>query len=464
MSLHSVDVDQFDEDGRPVSPDGERHRGQLRMAYRLARSHRDRLLFVRGIGWMVYDGKRWSEDERGAAKRAVLSVLRDALADSLHDPTLRADVTKCETDAGVLGVLGLASALEEFAATIDDLDADPHLLNCANGTLDLRTGQLREHDARDRLTKVTRAAYDETAAGSTWSTFLASVLPDESEREYLRRVIGQALYGRVREHLLPILIGTGANGKSTAMNALGYALGDYVAVIDPALLMAHDRGRGSANPELMELLGVRLVIGSETEEGRKLDEAVMKRLTGGDPITARPLYQKPVTWAPSHQLIYVTNHLPSVKGNDPATWRRVRVIPFDVTVPPEARDLRLGERLELAADEVLLWAVAGYLDYLDHGMAEPSSVMRATDAYKAESDDVARFITDACTVGAQVAATTRELYAAWQRWAVSDGAEPLTEKALGKELDRLGYEARRTKKGMTRDSIAPLETGGGEGW
>lgn len=467
-ALESVSADEFDEYGRRVSGSGEQHSGQVRLAYRLARSHVARLLFVRGIGWHHYDGTRWAEDDRGYAERAVLNVLSDALAESVTDKVLRADVAKCESDSGIQGVLGVASRLVEFAATVADLDADPALLNCANGTLDLRTMELRAHDPADRITKVTKAAYDPAADPRVWAEFLASVLPDEPERGYLQRVVGQALHGRVTEHLLPVLIGSGANGKSTLYGAVLAALGDYGTVIDPALLMSHDRGRGSGGPELMQLLGARLVVGSETEEGRKLDEPTMKRLTGGDRLTARRLYRDPVVWTPSHSLVYVSNSLPVVRGNDPAVWRRVRVVPFEVVVPPEQRDVDLPERLLLHADAVLAWAVAGYADWRAGGMQEPPTVLRATDAYQAESDAVRRFVAEGCHVAVTATATTRELYAAWQRWAVADGAEALSEKAFGKELDRLGHPARRTKRGATRSGLMPLSDGldgaGGDAW
>lgn len=394
------EVDPGPEDNPTLEADkGAVHRGQVRMAYRLAASHATTLMHVHGIGWHVWDGTRWAEDHKGAAQRAVLEVLRQAHSESFDDKDLRTDVRRCESSSGVAGVLSLASALETFAATVDDLDADPHLLNCANGTLDLRTRTLRPHDPRDRLTKVTTGAYDPEASSEVWETFLGRVLPDDDVREYLRRVIGQAIYGAVREHLFPVLIGTGANGKGTAYGAITNALGDYATIINPELLMARDRG-GIGGPELMTLLGARLIVGSETEDGRRLDEATMKRLTGGDELTARNLYQSPIKWRPSHQLVYVTNALPKVKGNDPAVWRRIRVVPFAVTVPPEERDATLPEQLQLHADAILGWAVRGWFDYEDNeGMHEPSSVVRATYEYQSESDDVARFIAERCELG-----------------------------------------------------------------
>lgn len=447
-------ADTFDETtiSDSLTAEGEKHRGQARMAYRLAAAYRSKLMYVRGIGWHVWDGQRWAEDEKDTAKNAVLDVLRTALAESLDSQDLRTDVRKCESSAGVNGVLDLASALPALRASIRDLDADPYLLNCANGTLDLRTRQLRPHSPTDRITRVTRGAYDQTADRNAWDGFLSSVLPDAEERAYLQRVIGQCAYGRVREHLFPVLTGSGSNGKGTAYGAITNALGDYATIINPELLMSSDRGGGG--PEMMTLLGARLVVGSETEEGRLLDAATMKRLTGGDELTARRLYQEPVKWSPTHQLVYVTNHLPKVKGNDPAVWRRIRVIPFDVVVSDAQRDQTLPERLELSADAILTWAVEGWYAYEDlGGMNEPDSVRQATDNYQTESDAVKRFIQAECITGPYVHVRTRDLYNAWTFWATAEGADPLKETPFAKELDRLGYEARRTSAGMVRAGI-----------
>lgn len=444
------------------------HHGQARMAYRLAAAYAAELMFVHGIGWHVYDGTRWVEDRTGSAKRAVLAVIRTAYEDSFSDRELLNDVRKSESAAGINGVLDLASALEEFAFTVDQLDPDPYLLNTANGVLDLRTRVLRPHDPRDRMSKVTRGAYHPDADMSVWTGFLEQVMPEAAERSYLQRVVGQSVHGTVREHLFPVLIGTGANGKGTAYGAITNALGDYAVIVNPDLLMVRDRG-GVGGPEMMTLLNARLVVGSETEEGRKLDEAVMKRLTGGDEITARRLYQEPVSWRPSHQLVYVTNALPVVKGNDPAVWRRIRVIPFDVVVPVEHRDPLLPETLMLHADAVLTWAIQGFYDYEDNGgMREPASVMHATEGYRTDSDPVARFVAEECEQSPHVHATTRQLHGLWSGWASRDGAEPLSEKAFSAELERLGFEARRTKHGKTWTGLRPLpdtsEMGGGDGW
>jgi putative DNA primase/helicase len=432
--------------------------GQLRMAHRLAAGHGHRLMFVHSVGWHYWTGTHWAEDDRGHADRAVVEVLRSALSDSYGDQKLRSDVAKCETANGFAGVLKLAESLEVFATTVSDLDSDPWLLNCANGTLDLRSRTVRPHDPADRITKVCRGAYKPGARSEEWDAFLAKVLPDEAERAYLQRVVGQALLGKVEEHLFPILTGTGANGKGTAYGAIGHAVGAYGIVVDPELLMVKDYG-GGGTTEMLDLRGARIAFASETGERRKLDEALMKRLAGGDKLRGRRLYRNPVEWEPTHQLIYITNHLPTVKGDDPATWRRIQVIPFDVTIPEAERDGTLGDRLQLAADEILAWAVEGYFDYRDNGMQTPESVRAATEAYQVQSDAVRRFVEEACMTSPAAATRTSELYAAWQKWAQSEDVEPMSDKAFGKELDRLGFPAKKTKYGAMRAGITDLETG-----
>ena len=434
------------------SVSSEEHSGQMRMAHRLAESHRDKLLYVHGIGWHFWDGRRWAVDDVGAAKRAVMEVLKTALSESLNDKELRSDVRKCESASGITGVLSIAEAMTTFAATVRDMDADSSLLNVDNGTLDLRTMELRPHVPADRLTKVTRAGYRVTDDGD-WQQFLATVLPDAKVRAYVQRQLGVALLGEVVEHVLPIWTGTGANGKSTAIGALSWALGDYASTAEPELLLhrhgAHPTGE-------MDLMGRRLIVVTETDEGRRFAESTMKRLTGGDTIRARRMRQDFVEFIPSHTTVLVTNHLPQVSGDDPAVWRRIRVVPFDVVIPAKDRDGTLPQRLARCADEVLSWCVQGWQQYQQIGLDEPDAVLTRTDEYKADSDAVGRFISDECVVSAAPhKATTSTLFTAWERWRASEGVEEMTMKAFGKALDRHGYPVTgRTQAGRWRSGIA----------
>src|SRR5450759_1110345 len=260
------------------------HRGQTRMAYRLAKKFTGKLLYAPLIGWHFWNGKRWVVDEEaGAAHQAVLRTLLKALHDSLGDSDLRDDVRRCESASAQQGVLTIASKLDEFKVSPGDLDADPYLLNVANGTLDLHTMTLRPHDPADRITKITRGAFrPNDSGGATWLNFLDEMLPDTSVREFVQRLIGVSLLGKVVEHILPIWTGTGANGKGTTYKALVHCLGDYAAIAEPDLFMARE---GAHPTGQMALFGRRLVVVSESDKGRRPNSAIW-----------------PVGWAPSRAM------------------------------------------------------------------------------------------------------------------------------------------------------------------
>ena len=414
------------------------HRGQALFAYRLAERCADELMFVHGIGWHHYDGTRWIEDQRGYARRAVLHELKRALSKTLGDNDLRRDVAKCESAAGVLGVLTLAAALEEFAFTVEDLDPDPYLLNCANGTLDLRTMQLHPHDPADRITKVTRAAYRPDSDAATWKRFLGSSLPDAEVRSFLQRYVGIGLAGRVLEHKLCILTGAGRNGKGVFYGAVGHAFGDYAMVAEPDLFMHREHAHPTGE---MDLLGRRWVVVSESDQGRRLAEATVKRLTGGDRIKARRMRMDYVEFPASHTAALVTNHLPKVSGDDPALWSRLLVVPFDVVIPADERDPELPQQLEAEADAILTWAVAGWQEYQRAGLAAPAAVTAATESYQAGADAVGRFIEECCIPGPKF--VFGNVHERWSGWAHSEGQPAMGKPEFRAALETRGYTIRR---------------------
>ncbi len=423
----------------PAEREGDTH-GQVRIAYRLAREHRGRILHVHGLGWHTWDGTRWVEDQRGAATRAVLDTLRIALAESLTDKDLRADVRRCESASGVRGVLDIAAALPAFACTIADLDADPYLLNVANGTYDLSNHALRPHNPADRITKVCAAAWDPDATGPAWARFLATSLPDTDVRGFLQRYVGHALVGTVLEHHLAILTGAGRNGKGVFYGAVAHALGDYAVSAEPDLFMHRDGAHPTGE---MDLRGARWVVVSESDRGRRLAEATVKRLTGGDRIRARRMRQDFVEFPASHTAALVTNHLPKVSGDDPALWSRLRVVPFDVVVPEDQRDPHLPEKLQLEADAVLAWAIDGWSEYRTGGLADPDAVTRATSDYQTASDAVARFLAERCFTSGAVSVKFADLYAEWVKWQTDEGADPMSRRAFGDALDKTGHASVR---------------------
>jgi putative DNA primase/helicase len=434
------------------------HSAHLGMAVKLAEQFVDQLLFVEKVGWHRWDGTRWARGAASHARRAVHTVIkRDrAAVDQLTLSTkernkLLAQIERFETAGAITGILTEAAVLQTFWADVKDLDADPWLLNCANGTVDLHTLALRGHDPADRITKVTAAAYRPDVIGEVWQEFLERVLPDIEVRAYLQRILGLSLLGEVNgdKQIAPVLNGTGANGKTTAIEAVTFALGDYGHTAEPTLLMAKN---GETHPTgTADLLGRRLVSTAETEQRRRFDIALLKRLTGGDTLKARFMRQDFFEFEPSHLLVMSTNHLPRIDDDTVAVWRRLRVIPFTVEIPETDWDDELKDKLRAEADAVLSWVIGGWRDYRDRGVATPEAVRAATGEYKAESDSVGRFIEDECfTGGAQSAARTQVLYARWEKWAAKDGCLPLSRIAFGRALDAKGFPAEKTHDRLRR--------------
>ena len=270
-------------------------------------------------------------------------------------------------------------------------------------------------------------------------------------RRYFQVFVGVALHGRVLEQAFTIATGTGANGKSVAYEAILNALGDYAHTTDAALFMRAKRNADAPSPALYSLRGKRFVAVSETERDAPLAAAIVKSLTGGDQITARPLYGDPVTFEATHTPLMITNHLPRVDGTDPALWRRLRVIPFDVVVPEEERDPRLGEKLatQEEADAIISWAMEGWEYYREHGrMPEAEAVTSATEDYKRESDTVARFVDERCVRHRTAWVSLADAYAAYQEWAQDNGEEPLSKRRFSAQLEGTGCKKVRRRAGF----------------
>jgi putative DNA primase/helicase len=454
----------LDEAGVPGGPKAssinrEMHRGQLRMAERFAKQHGGRLMHAHGLGWHVWDSNRWVLDKDRAAMRAAVATVKAALAeiptlDSREDrDDLYADVRKCESASGLEGMMRIASSLKPIAVSPDVLDATPHLFNTPSGTLDLRTGEQRRHDPNDMLTKVAGCDLDVDARSDLFDRFINEILPDDAShaglQAWVQRIFGYSMLGLVREHVLPIFTGTGQNGKSTLLEAMGKAFGDYAINAEPDLLVS----RGEAHPTgLADLKGARLAVCSETDEGRSLASATMKRLTGGERLRARKMRKDFFEFDPSHVLILCTNHKPKVSGDDPAVWRRIRVVPFDVVVAKP--DRRLPERLAEELPALLAWAYRGYRDYEESGLVLPDVVAERTNKYQVESDPLGRFLQDQTIRASQYHVGARHLFAAWSKWCIAAGEEAGSEVTFADSMAKRGHEKKRTASGQAYRGIA----------
>lgn len=431
------------------------------MAERFIAEHGAQLRYVHGLGWHVWDGSRWLLDEQRVdlayAVRTVktaLQALESMSGDERDD--LYKDIRKSESASGLEGMLKIASALDPISTASKALDADPHKFNTPEGTLDLLEGTVSPCSRADLITKVAGAGLpedgdEEPAGAEEWDAFLRRILPDQEVREFVQRLFGYAMLGKVTEHVMPIFTGTGANGKGTLRDALMAAFGDYAIEVDPAILMESKHERHGAFK--MRLRGARLTFCSETEKGKRFAEATMKRLVGGDPIEANLMHKNPITFDPSHTLIMLTNHLPLVSGDDPAVWRRILVVPFDVVIPESERDSALPDRLKKAAPAVLEWAYAGWLDYQEQGLNPPEIVRIKTEEYKASSDVLGRFLDERTIASPHASVPARELFTAWTSWCHASGEQACSEVEFSKSMTARGMASKRTKVGKVYTGV-----------
>jgi len=423
---------------------------ELGYARRLVAVYGHRLRYVAAWRrWLIWDGHRWAHDATGQSARWMKAIARRLTSDALaitDDKQRQAALNMArrgESSAGISGALTLASTEDTVVITPDQLDADPFLLNCPNGVLDLRTGQLSPHDPVLLLTKMTGAPYSPQAQGQTFAKFLERVQPDPAMRAFLARLLGHALEGRVVSHILPIFHGEGGNGKGTLINhAVLPALGDYADAADAGLLTARTF---DAHPTgVADLCGLRLAVLHETDAGRHLAEGTVKRLTGGDRLKARRMREDFWSFDPSHTFVMLTNHKPIVAGTDEGIWRRLRLVPWDVVIPDQERDEQLGARLASELDAVLAWLVGGYRDWQANGLDEPEQVTTATAAYRQDSDALRRFIDQRCLTGPHFHVGSTELFTAWSKWCADEGEDPGTQTAFATALQNCGFDKRKS--------------------
>jgi putative DNA primase/helicase len=413
-------------------------------AERLVREHGADLRYTTAWGWMVWDGARWKRDETGETMRRAKATIRGMYTASWTLPEeagafLRKHAAKSESAAALKAMITLAASEHPVASAAADFDGDPWLLNTANGTLDLRAGDLRPHHRADLLTRVAPVVYDGQAACPHWRLFLHQIFNGDTDQIlFLQRAIGYALTGSTREQVMFILYGTGANGKSTLLNVLQAVLGDYAQSTPATTLLV--RPDGAATNDLARLAGARFVAATESEEGKRLAEALIKQMTGGDKLVARYLRQEFFEFVPVFKLFFATNHKPVIRGTDLAIWRRIHLIPFSVTIPPEQRDATLTERLIAEAPGILAWAVEGCRMWQARGLAPPASVQAATEGYRSDMDLLAQFLAECCAEGpaGKYEVTHKELYKTYAEWADDAGEKPMSSRAFSQRLQETG--------------------------
>jgi putative DNA primase/helicase len=419
-------------------------------ARRLVAQHGEDLRYVpQWRAWLVWDGVCWRRDEAQRLMALAKATIRTLYIEASAAPDrVSQDLAKhgarSESAARLGAMVSLAQSEPGIPVTPDQLDRDPWKLTVPNGTLDLRTGALGPHGRADLITKLAPVPYEPDARCPTWLAFLDQITQGQRDLiAFLQRAAGYALTGDTREQCLFILYGTGANGKSTFLNTLRAVLGDY-AKQTPTETLLVKRDGGIPN-DLARLHGARFVAAVEAEAGRRLAESLVKQLTGGDRIAARFLYGELFEFTPEFKVFVATNHKPTIRGSDHAIWRRIRLIPFTVTIPPSAQDRALPEKLRAELPGILRWMVEGCLAWQREGLGIPDAVHTATEGYRAEMDVLATFLAECCAVGKGLRVPASELYAAYVGWCGDAGERAMSQRALGAALTERGFTPGRTE-------------------
>ena len=401
--------------------------------------------------FVVFTGKRWEIDHGEVVvtrkvKQFIREMYRTAaeIEDLAARTTLATHAVEFDTERKYSSVIELVKS--EVPIKPDAFDADPMLLNCLNGTVDLRTGERRPHRREDYLTKICPVNFDRDVPLDLWNIVISQALPDQETRDFVQRGIGYSITGYAKEEVLFFPYGPTATCKSTLLAAVQAALGDYAATADFETLLAQvtDHAGGRPKTELARLHGKRLVVSVEVNHGVKLAEGLVKWITGQDVVVARFLYGKEFEFLPSFTLWLAANHRPKVSDEDDAVWRRILQIPFTHQIPKEERDPSVKEKLRdpaYAGSAVLAWAVKGCLEWQKRGLDVPESVEKTTEEYREEMNPLRDFFDDCCRIHKEAYATPTALWEAYQKWCDDNGVRyPLRRQKFWERLQNMGFE------------------------
>lgn len=441
------DVESTD---RPMAPGGAL--SDIGLGERFAARFHDRARYVAGWGkWIIYSGGRWVIDEGEVKALGMAQIVAIAIYGEIEDAgaghASRAEIaefaTRSESASALRRMLETARSMPGMTVGVAELDSNPMLLNCTNGTVDLTAGTMRQHDPADLLTKLVAVRYEPDAKAPRWERFLYEIMDGRGDLvAFLWRFIGYSLTGSTTEHALVLALGTGANGKSILAEVLMALLGDYAVVAPPGLFTVQKHAQHPT--ELAALHGARLVVSSESGEGARIDEEKLKRLTGSDTISCRRMNENFWKYKPTHKLLILTNHRPQIRDVGHGMRRRLNLLPFDVTFwregvdepgPPERRaDPKLLETLTDELPGILAWAVRGAVAWKVERLGQPEAVTAATADYMHEQDSVGRWMDERCVMGGDFRTRFTHLYQDFKGWCEGSGEYCLPNKMFGPRL------------------------------
>ncbi|TWU06878.1 hypothetical protein CA54_52800 [Symmachiella macrocystis] len=415
-------------------------------AMRFVDDHGENIRFCFQTGkWLIWNGKCWRQDDSGEifrkVKLTVINMFREAYGDDSGSSHAARSQSSRSMDAIVKVSRDQRSILPE------NLDCDPMLFNCLNGTIELKTGELRAHRREDFITKLSPTIYTSGAKSELWCNWLSETFNSDAKLiAWLQKLFGYFLTGQTVEHMLAILFGVGANGKTTFLEAVLHAMGpDYSMQAAQDFLIEK---RNDGHPcDKADLMGKRFVACVESGDGGRLNETLIKSLTGGDRIRARFMRQDFFEFESTHKLVLCTNHKPTVKGTDHGIWRRLRLIPFKNIVPEDKQDKQLPSKLRAESAAILAWLVEGCLVWQREGLTSlPAAIELATSEYRGSQDVIGAFIDDCCITGLSYRCKASQIYEAYKQWSETNGEHFLTQRKFGEAMTERGYE--RLKEGV----------------
>lgn len=392
--------------------------------------------------WLIYKGY-WKVDVRGEiyAKARQMLVQLDKEALQYEDKKLTSFVTRSGCHTHIQGLLNQAKTLVEHGIPVEASmwDTNDSLISLENATIDFnlkyqdKSFIVRDNQRQDYITKQLPFSYDEAAKCPRWEKFLEDIIPDLQTRLFVQRAIGYSITGSTCEDKFFILHGSGSNGKSTFIKIISDMLGSYAKTIQPETLMKKERS-GAINTEIASICGARFVKTSEIEEGKKLAESLVKQLTGGDTISTRHLFGKDFEYEPTYKIWLSTNHKPQIYGADKGIWRRICLIPFEVTIREEDKDADLDKKLRKEIQGIFNWALEGLMKWKNEGLVPPEKIQSAIENYRAQEDLLQGFIDDCIMQEVGALTSAAELYSYYEWYCRQNAIVQISTTRFGTKI------------------------------
>jgi putative DNA primase/helicase len=403
--------------------------------------------------WLLWNDSYWAVDITNRVKDFATQTARNIYNEvaAINDNTERTELVKwakvSQAAPRINSLIELAKCNQTIATDLDELDSDPWLFNCANGTINLKTGDFYEAKPSDLITKSSPVIYDPNASCPIWHKFLNRAFgQDGALIEFMQRATGYSFTGIINDEALFFLYGSGANGKSTFLETIMYMLSDYTIKLGLESLLKKGNGGGIPN-DIARLKGARLCVSSEIDQDGRFNESKLKDLASRDTITARFLHGEFFDFRQSHKLWVFGNHRPVIHGNDDGIWRRIKLVPFNVTIPDDEKDHELDVKLRGELSGIFNWVLSGCKQWQQVGLAVPDSVNAATAHYRDEMDIISNFINETCNLNQSAVVKANCLQISYKNWCNDNGHKPLSSSSLRQQLGSKGIKHHRKSAG-----------------